>query len=163
MHKPDNATNTQAGRRLFLIASMASAALVAGIGSQAFAAKPDLPSIKVFKNPSCGCCGQWVEYMTKHGFTLQVENRDNLEAIKKMARVPEKLWSCHTSVVGNYIVEGHVPVEGIRKLLAEKPKLAGIAIPGMPSGSPGMPGPKEAPFKVIGFTHDGKASLFTKL
>lgn len=155
--------NRQISRRQIIIGGLASAALVAGTGNVAFASKSDLPPIKVFKSPSCGCCGQWVDYMTKHGYSLQVENRDNLDAIKKMARVPEKLWSCHTSVVGNYIVEGHVPVEGIRKLLAKKPKLAGIALPGMPSGSPGMPGPKEASFELIGFTHDGKTSLFKKL
>lgn len=153
----------QASRRQILFGGMASAAFLVGMGNAAVAAIADLPPVKVFKSPSCGCCGQWVDYMTRHGFTLQVENRDNLDAIKKMARVPEHLWSCHTAVVGGYVVEGHVPVEAVRKLLAEKPKLAGIAIPGMPSGSPGMPGPKEAPFKVIGFSHSGKTTLYAKI
>lgn len=151
------------GRRPFLLGGAAAAALILTGGTPSIARTTGIGPIRVFKSPSCGCCGQWVDYMTKHGFTLQVENRDNLDAIKKMARVPEKLWSCHTSVVGKYIVEGHVPVEAIRKLLTDKPKLAGIALPGMPEGSPGMPGQKAAPFKVIGFQADGKTKLYTKI
>jgi hypothetical protein len=151
------------GRRPFLLGGAASAALVLAGTTPSFAKATGTPPIKVYKSPSCGCCGQWVEYMTKHGFNLDVVNQDNLEIIKKMARVPEKLWSCHTSVIGKYVVEGHVPVDAVRKLLAEKPNLKGIAIPGMPSGSPGMPGRKAAPFKVIGFSADGKMKLYMRI
>lgn len=151
------------GRRPFLLGGAAGTALILAGGTPSFARTTGIAPIKVYKDPTCGCCGQWVEYMTRHGFKLQVENRDNLGVIKKMARVPDELWSCHTSLVGGYVVEGHVPVEVVRKLLREKPKLKGIGLPGMPAGSPGMPGRKEAPFKVMGFSTDGKTKLYTKI
>jgi len=151
------------GRRPFLLGGAASAALILAGGTPSIAKTAAAPPIKVYKDPNCGCCGQWVEYMTKHGFKLAVENRDSMDVIKKMARVPDELWSCHTSVVGGYVVEGHVPVDAVRKLLKEKPKLKGIGLPGMPSGSPGMPGRKEAPFKIMGFSVDGKTKLYTRI
>jgi len=161
MHDISTVASQVCNRRRFLVGGIAGTALlfVAGLT----AAAPPASSIKVFKSPSCSCCGQWVEYMSQHGFKLEVENRENLEAIKKMARVPENLWSCHTSIIGNYVVEGHVPVEAVRELLSRQPKLAGIAVAGMPSGSPGMPGPKEASFKVIGFSRDGATRLFMRI
>ena len=97
--------------------------------------------ITVFKSPSCGCCGKWVEYMRSHGFTVATRDMEDLEAIKKMAGVPDGLQSCHTATVGGYVVEGHVPVEAVRRLLRERPKTRGIAVPGMPAGSPGMESP----------------------
>src|SRR5262245_66692534 len=96
------------------------------------------PSVTVFKDPNCGCCKNWVEHLRKHGFEVVTKDTSDIEAPKRTARVPERLYSCHTAFVSGYVVEGHVPVEDIQRLLKEKPKVAGIAVGGMPIGSPGM-------------------------
>ncbi len=117
-------------------------------------------AVTVFKSPSCGCCNKWVEYMRRHGFTVSIRDMDDLEAIKKMAGVPEGLQACHTATVGGYVVEGHVPVEAVRRLLRERAKTRGIAVPGMPAGSPGMEGPEAVSYSVYSFDKHGKTDEF---
>jgi hypothetical protein len=112
----------------------------------------------VWKSPSCGCCQGWIDYLKRNGYTAKVIDVDDLDAIKAGMGVPEAMQSCHTARIGGYIVEGHVPVEAIDRLLAEKPKVVGIASPGMPTGSPGMSGPK-APNPVFTFGR-GDPKLF---
>ncbi|MBI2236809.1 MAG: DUF411 domain-containing protein [Magnetospirillum sp.] len=112
----------------------------------------------VWKSPSCGCCQGWIDYLKRNGYTAKVIDVEDIDAIKAGMGVPEAMRSCHTARIGGYIVEGHVPVEAIDKLLAEKPKVAGIASPGMPSGSPGMSGPK-APNPIFTFGR-GDPTLF---
>jgi hypothetical protein len=108
----------------------------------------------VYRSPSCGCCGGWVDYMKAKGFAAKVVMSDDMDSVKLRQGVPPEMESCHTAVIDGYIVEGHVPVEAIAKLLAEKPKAIGIAAPGMPQGSPGMSGEKE-PFTVYLFDASG--------
>jgi hypothetical protein len=102
----------------------------------------------LYKDPNCGCCGEYAKVLEGEGFRVQIKETTALDALRRMAGVPDKLASCHTMTVGNYVVEGHVPVAAVRKLLAEKPDIRGIALPGMPQGSPGMTGEKEGPFVV---------------
>ncbi len=102
----------------------------------------------LYKDPDCGCCAEYAKHLQGQGFAVTVKETSALDALRRMAGVPPKLASCHTMTVGGYVVEGHVPVAAVRKLLAEKPDVRGIALPGMPLGSPGMNGQKEAPFVV---------------
>ena len=101
-------------------------------------AQAEWPIVLVHKTPTCGCCGAWVEHMRHAGFTVEVDERDDLEPIRKQLGVPYGKGSCHTAEVEGYFVEGHVPAEDVKRLLAERPDARGIALPGMPIGSPGM-------------------------
>ena len=106
-------------------------------------------SVMVFKDPSCGCCEQWVSYMRSRGYLVTVRQEDDMAAVKRRLGVPVELASCHTAVVDGYVVEGHVPEEAVAKLLQSRRKIRGIALPGMPSGSPGMDGPKTGTLRVV--------------
>jgi len=105
-------------------------------------------AMKIIKSPTCGCCGNYASYAERKGFSVEVENVADIEAVKSEHGIPNNLMSCHTTIVGDYVVEGHIPVEVIEKLLTEKPNIKGIALAGMPSGSPGMPGGQIAPFEI---------------
>lgn len=119
--------------------------------------------ITVFKSQSCGCCDLYVNYLEKQGFSVEVQDMLDLSNVKKELKVPQEVRSCHVSKVDDYFVEGHVPVEAITKLLKEKPDILGIALPGMPSGSPGMPGSKKEPFVVYAVHKDNKITEFWRL
>ncbi len=116
------------------------------------------PSIKatLYKNPQCGCCENYARYLDQHGFQVDVKPTNDLAEISRNAGVPEEFEGCHTTFVGEYVVDGHVPVEIVHKLLAEKPAIAGITLPGMPSGSPGMTGAKTQTWTIYSVTRDGK-------
>jgi len=118
--------------------------------------------VMVYKSPSCGCCGGWVDHMRANGFTVAVKERDDLTPVKARLGVPDSLQSCHTAEVGGYVVEGHVPAADIRRLLTERPRARGLAVPGMPAGSPGMGdgGHREA-YQVILFG-DGGHSVYAR-
>ncbi|OAN48133.1 metal-binding protein [Paramagnetospirillum marisnigri] len=112
--------------------------------------------VTMWKSPSCGCCGGWAAHMEKNGYRVKSVDVDDIDRIKKGLGVPPALASCHTAKVGGYVVEGHVPAEAVDRLLKEKPKVGGLASPGMPSGSPGMEGPKEDNVvRVIGGANPG--------
>ena len=112
--------------------------------------------VAVYKSPTCGCCGNWVDHLRANGFTVAVKERSDLTPVKTRLRVPERLESCHTAEVGGYVVEGHVPAADIRRLLAEKPQARGLAVPGMPAGSPGMEdGGRREAYQVILFGDKG--------
>jgi hypothetical protein len=117
--------------------------------------------LRVYKSPSCGCCGTWVKYMESNGFTVAVTNMDDVSPIKVQNGVPSRLTSCHTTLVGGYVIEGHVPVADIRRLLKERPKIAGLAAPGMPQGSPGMDVPNSPPFEILAFDKSGRTTVFS--
>ena len=104
--------------------------------------------VVMYKSPTCGCCGVYSSYLKGKGVAVDIQDVADLNVIKEEFNITPSLQSCHTMKVGGYIVEGHIPLEAIEKLLTEKPDIRGIAMPGMPSGSPGMPGPKAAPFIV---------------
>jgi hypothetical protein len=114
----------------------------------------------VYKSPSCGCCAKWVEHMQQAGFQVEVHDMDDVQPVKDQHGVTASLASCHTALIGGYVVEGHVPAEVIQRMLREKPQIAGIAAPGMPRGSPGMEGPVKDRYDVVAFTRDGKTSVY---
>jgi hypothetical protein len=118
--------------------------------------------VQVYKSPTCSCCGKWEEHMHAHGFQLETHIVQEPGVIKAERGLPPTLASCHTSIVDGYVVEGHVPQDAIRKLLAERPAVAGIAVPGMPAGSPGMEGPTKRPYDVIAFTAEGAMEVFMR-
>jgi len=128
--------------------------LFAGSGEPAIAAQATL-----YKSASCGCCGVYATYAGK-SLDLKVVERSDMDALKTKLGVPENLRSCHTTVVDGYFIEGHVPKEAIKKLLTERPDIKGIALPGMPSGTPGMPGQKRGAWIVSAVGKDGSVSEF---
>lgn len=116
----------------------------------------------VYKSPSCGCCGAWAQYAERRGMNVEVKVVRNLNQIKEKYGVPEGKQACHTTVLkeSGYVVEGHVPTSAINKLLNEEPDIQGIGLPGMPQGSPGMPGPKQEDWKIYSLQEDGTTSEF---
>lgn len=118
------------------------------------------PAITVYKDPNCGCCAKWVDHLVKHGFRVTAKDSEDMTAVKAGLGVPPALNSCHTGLVNGYIIEGHVPAADIKRLLVEKPKVAGLAVPGMPMGSPGMEGPRTDRYDVLTFDKAGKTTVF---
>lgn len=117
--------------------------------------------VTMYKDPNCGCCSKWAEHMRANGFTVKEVPTPYMDAVKRDAGVPPQLASCHTAKVGGYVIEGHVPAADVKRLLADKPKLAGLAAPGMPMGSPGMEGPYPAQkFDVVSFDAEGRAVVY---
>ncbi len=126
--------------------------------------KENSVDITIYKTPQCGCCGVYINYMQKKTTSkITVEALPDLTSIKDRYNVPANMRSCHTSVINGYVVEGHIPAEAINKLLTDKPNIYGIAMPGMPSGSPGMPGRKLGEFVVYSLNKDGTTSEFMRL
>jgi hypothetical protein len=109
----------------------------------------------VYKDPNCGCCHEYVGYLRANGFEVDVVDTPDLMSVKQQAGVPDDLQGCHSTFVGGYVIEGHVPIGIVQKLLQEKPTVRGISLPGMPLGSPGMDGEKEGPFVVYTIPKDG--------
>ena len=142
--------------RLVGTGMVASLALLAGRPASA----AGLPTVTIYKNPACGCCGIWTKYLQARGYKTKVLMRDDMEPIKLRAGVPDDLATCHTAFIEDYVVEGHVPLPAIRKMLKERPKILGIAVPGMPAGSPGMPSVNAEPYKVIAFDADGEKTVY---
>ena len=117
----------------------------------------------LFKNPGCGCCEKYADYLRANGFEVTSIEAPNMPVIKQNHGVRANLEGCHTTVVGDYVVEGHVPVTAIKRLLTEKPAIKGISLPGMPQGWPGMSGEKEGPFEILAITGDDKpAPIYAK-
>ena len=116
-------------------------------------------NVEVFKTPSCGCCYGYVLFLEKEKFNVKQTDMRSLHSIKKKYNIPVEMQSCHTTIMGKYFIEGHVPLQAVNKLLKEQPDIDGIALPGMPIGTPGMPGEKEEPY-VIYQLIDGKFSVF---
>ena len=142
------------------IAELFGAALILGSMGPRDASASD--TVVVYKTPSCGCCTGWVDHLRANGFLVTVEELQDLKSLKTRLGVPSDLESCHTATVGGYFVEGHVPASDVRRLLAEKPVAKGIAVPGMPVGSPGMErGDQRDPYQVIQFGDDGRTVFAT--
>ncbi|WP_067562390.1 DUF411 domain-containing protein [Halofilum ochraceum] len=122
-------------------------------------------AINVYKTATCGCCAEWVRHMDQAGFEMEVHEveRSGLLERKRALRVQQRLSSCHTATVSGYVVEGHVPAVDVRRLLAERPPIAGIAVPGMPAGSPGMEyGQQSEPYNVVAFDEAGGLQVFAR-
>lgn len=148
---------------------LAGLAAIASISTAlAFAAEPQrgevtLPQVTVYKDPHCRCCTAWVDHLRKHAFSVTTRDTSDLAQVRRSARVPADHRSCHTAFVNGYVIEGHVPADDIKRLLAEKPKVAGLAVGGMPVGSPGMElGNRKDAYNVIAFTRDGATRVFAK-
>lgn len=124
------------------------------------------PGVVVYKTPTCGCCTKWVDHLRANGFTVEAKDvsQSALDALKRDRGVPPALGSCHTALVGGYVVEGHVPASDVTRLLQEKPKVAGLAVPEMPIGSPGMevPGRDAQPYAVVTFDERGNTTTFSR-
>lgn len=148
-------------KTLILVGILMSTVLIVACAPSSQTAFPQQAT--VFKSSGCGCCSLYVRYLEESGFTVQVEDVADTSIIKSELGIPLAMQSCHTTKIGNYAVEGHMPVEAIDKLLSEKPAINGIAMPGMPSGSPGMPGGKIGPFVIYGISPDGSTSEFTRI
>jgi hypothetical protein len=118
------------------------------------------PAITVYKSPTCGCCAKWVEHLRAAGFAVAVHDTGDVEAVKTARGVPPALASCHTAVAGGYVFEGHVPADLIARFLKEAPAAAGLAVPGMPVGSPGMEGPSPRRYGVVTFDSLGRTSVY---
>ena len=116
--------------------------------------------VVVYKSPSCGCCGKWAQHLRQNGFEVPINNIDNIGPIREQAGIPYDLEACHTAFIDGYAVEGHVPAENIHKMLADRPKIKGIAVPGMPASSPGMDSPDHEPYTVYSFDADGKKEVY---
>ncbi len=125
----------------------------------------EMPQMEVFKSPSCGCCGEWVEHIESAGFTVRVQNMENLNTTKNKYGIAPRYQSCHTGVANGYVFEGHIPASVVKKFLAEKPEGAiGLAVPGMPVGSPGMEmGDRYDSYDVVLLKADGSSSVYTHI
>jgi hypothetical protein len=137
-----------------MLRTLALTALLAAGVSHSQAA--EMLKATLYKNPQCGCCEGYADYLRKDGFEVDVKPTNDLAAISSKAGVPENLQGCHTTFIDGYVIDGHVPVKIVRRLLSERPDIAGIALPGMPTGSPGMVGGKTEPFTVYAVTKGGK-------
>ena len=137
--------------------------VLGALATPLWAAAPDAPLVEVWKSPTCGCCGDWMRHLEAHGFRTQVHDEGNTAMRARMGVAPQ-FGSCHTAVVAGYAIEGHVPAREIRRLLKERPAAIGLAVPGMPMGSPGMDGPAYAgrkdPYEVVLLLKDGRSSVY---
>ena len=121
------------------------------------------PPMQVYKSPTCNCCQKWVDHVKSRGYVVTTNDVADLGPVKQELGVPQGATSCHTAVIGGYVIEGHVPAEDIARLLAERPKdVLGIAVPGMPIGSPGMEGPNPERYQTLAVKKDGKLTVFAE-
>lgn len=148
-----------------VFAAMVTIIVLASAGAiSAFSKSPsDSTAVTVYKSPTCGCCTKWVDYLKENGFQIALHDlsQSELSQIKTKYGVHDTLTSCHTAIVDGYVVEGHVPVDVIQRLLKEKPDVIGITVPGMPMGSPGMEGSYSEPYDILTFDRDGKTQVYT--
>ncbi|WP_420473687.1 DUF411 domain-containing protein [Noviherbaspirillum sp. ST9] len=135
-------------------------ALLTGALGVHLAAGAAAPVIEVYKSASCGCCTEWVKHLARNGFTVKAQNVANPSDYREKFGLPQALGSCHTGMVAGYALEGHIPADDIKRLLAEKPKAKGLAVPSMPLGSPGMEGPRKDPFDVLLVHADDRYSVY---
>jgi hypothetical protein len=119
-------------------------------------------NISVYKNQYCGCCHEWIKHLQKNGFKVSPNDVPDTTPVRAKLGMPAELGSCHTAVIGGYVIEGHVPAADIQRLLKEKPKAVGLAVPGMPAGSPGMESPNPEPYNTLLVLKDGSTRVFAK-
>ncbi|WP_119677974.1 DUF411 domain-containing protein [Indioceanicola profundi] len=131
-----------------------------GIALAPSEARAELPKMSVWKDPSCGCCGAWVDHVRAAGFQVDVRESTDMAAIKQVHQVPPQLQSCHTALVDGYVLEGHVPAEDVLRLIKERPAAKGLTVPGMPQGSPGMETGHKDAYDVILFGGEGGDKVF---
>jgi hypothetical protein len=120
------------------------------------------PTLTVYKSPTCGCCVKWIDHLEANGFSVKAVDVPDTAAIKHEHGVPAGLGACHTAIVDGYLIEGHVPASDVARLLRERPALKGLAVPGMPIGSPGMEGPGARGYVVLGFDDEGRTQVYSR-
>lgn len=121
------------------------------------------PEVQVYKTATCGCCVKWVDHLEENGFRVRVQDVVDVAPYRKKGGVPAPLGACHTAFVDGYVVEGHVPADAVKRLLAEKPKIAGLVVPGMPIGSPGMEmGSRKDPYAILALGKDGATTIYER-
>lgn len=148
---------------LLLIVLNSSALLAESVWDKATPELAEPLKITVYRSPDCSCCGRWLEHMKKQGFEVTDIKTDQMSAIKKRYGVPPELVSCHTAIINDYVIEGHVPAGDIKKLIQQHSPVVGLAVPGMVQGSPGMEmGNQKKPFSVISFDKAGKTETFSE-
>ena len=155
----DRTGNAERGAHRFArrsVLGLIAAATFGGVVRPAFAAEP---VIKVHKDPNCSCCSGWVQHLRDAGFTVETKEASDLPGIRRRLGVPSELAACHTAEMSGYILEGHVPASAVRRLLSERPKALGLAVPGMPIGSPGMEGGRPQPYAVVLFGPAGQTTF----
>ena len=154
-------THTSRRNALHILAAAVTAAALPAYASKTGATGKT--PMEVWKDPNCGCCGDWIDHMQKNGFKVTTHDVGN-NAVRKRLGLPEKYGSCHTALVGGYVVEGHVPADDVKRLLKEKPQALGVAVPGMPVGSPGMDGPvyggRRDAYDTVLVLRDGSGQVF---
>ncbi len=128
------------------------------LGNVALSGEPT--AVTVYKSPTCGCCSKWVKHLEANGFSVETHDVRDVTPIKLANGVPRGLSSCHTALVEGYVVEGHVPAADVIQLLDERPSIVGLAVPGMPIGSPGMEGPRPERYSVMSFDAEGQVEVF---
>ena len=121
------------------------------------------PLVQVYKSATCGCCSKWVDHLRAAGFAVEATNVPDVNLYKLEYAVPSRLASCHTALVEGYVVEGHVPADDVIRLLRQRPEILGIAVPGMPTGSPGMEGRSASPYQVLSFTAEGDPAVYAEI
>lgn len=150
------------------IAAGAAVVLIAGAAFAGLSTKDEGAldaggmEVTVYKSPTCGCCNKWISHLEANGFEVNTHDLANLTQIKLEHGVRQELTSCHTALVDGYVIEGHVPVEDIQRLLQERPDVVGLTVPGMVIGSPGMEGATSEPYDVLTFDRDGNTTVFAK-
>ena len=144
-------------RRDIVVAVTSLVALARSLHSQSSG-----PLVTVFKSATCGCCGKWVEHLKSSGFTVKVQEVTDTSPYEKQYHVPRSMASCHTAVVSGYTIEGHVPAADIKRLLRERPKVVGLAVPGMPAGTPGMDADRSDAYSVLAFDESGHSSVYAR-
>lgn len=144
-----------------LLVSLLSAPAYAGVWEHETFPPDGSLNVTVYRSPSCGCCHLWIAHLQKHGFQVKEVKTDEVESIKRQVGLPSTLASCHTAIADGYLIEGHVPADDIKRFLQAKPKAAGLTVPQMPAGSPGMEGGgRFEPFSVLMFDRNGKTNVF---
>jgi hypothetical protein len=150
-------------RNTLILATLFSAAVVLVPPAMAdMRVAPKMPEITVYKDPDCGCCKNWIEHLKKHGYKVIAHDTRDMSSVKDNFGVKNSLQSCHTAIVNGYVIEGHVPAADIDRLLRERPKVAGLAVPGMPAGSPGMEGGSAEHYAVMAFDRAGGAKVYAR-
>jgi len=145
----------QNDRRMFFVLATTVAILFAPTLAAA-----ENPKATVYKTPTCGCCSKWIKHLEENGIDVEAKDLRDVTPIKKISGVPRTMASCHTAMIDGYFIEGHVPAEDIKRLLKERPEVAGLAVPRMPIGSPGMEGPNAKPYRVYAVGTDGSAKVY---
>jgi hypothetical protein len=136
--------------------------LLAVLASTGTAWAQTAAQVEMFKSPSCGCCGKWLEHLQQNGFQVSVHEVNDIPGARKKLGMPDRLGACHSARIGDYVIEGHVPAADIQRLLKEKPKALGLAVPSMPPGSPGMETAKPVPYETLLVQTDGSAGVFAR-